>query len=633
MATNVFSLGQSFVSWLTPRSKAARTDRPNPAEEELRHVADSNNESNLKSAVNSRTGPEKDRNNGPTLPVPSHSNEFVTVDDQVALRMRRSSEISENLSPSAGADHSVSLGQPDLEDTVPVTVPDQSQSTNRITTVYPEPVMRQRHELPIVNSQLITSSRVDHKGVKISGEEGIHRPVSGIYEAPQSLDHNLVQPQLSEGYSRRNLARCREDLEPTVDVVREPQAVSWSRSIPGDIPSVIHGKPDISTSVFNSQPNVPQWQSTPWRNMVHSNGVVCEEGRFRLSSKPRLYDSATAQTHMNNIYPQDYSQYAASREPQIYSNMNNYGSFRDNETRPRCADIHPRRREKDPATFDGESTEWVDYLKHFNRVAEWNGWSYKEKAIQLAMSLKNTAQRVLSDLPEAQIRDFDMLVNALNRRFNPAERETAYRCEFRNRRRQKGETIPEFGYALRRLASKAFPTISTADRECWVVDQFINGLTSIDMRRHTQFGHPNTLDSAMALATEYESFEAVQTSGRKPPQAVSNTSVSAVTRPAAAERTSLGDDSKFMLQVTQTMQDISRQVAKLQQELAGKSKKEGRPRIESVECFRCHAKGHYQSHCPLNKSGSSQGNLGKSVYKSAPGSESEPRELSNQGKN
>ena len=110
MATNVFSLGQSFVSWLTPRSKAARTDRPNPAEEELRHVADSNNESNLKSAVNSRTGPEKDRNIGPTLIVPSHSNEFVTFDDQVALRMRRSSEISENLSPSAGADHSVSLG-------------------------------------------------------------------------------------------------------------------------------------------------------------------------------------------------------------------------------------------------------------------------------------------------------------------------------------------------------------------------------------------------------------------------------------------------------------------------------------------------------------------------------------------
>ena len=141
----------------------------------MRHVANSNNESNLKSAVNSRTGPEKDRNIGPTLPVPSHSNEFVTVDDQVALRMRRSSEISENLSQSAGADHSVSLGQPDLEDTVPVTVPDQSQSTNRITTVYPEPVMRQR--------QLITSSRVDHKGVNISGEEGIQ----GQYQASMKL--------------------------------------------------------------------------------------------------------------------------------------------------------------------------------------------------------------------------------------------------------------------------------------------------------------------------------------------------------------------------------------------------------------------------------------------------------------
>ena len=67
-------------------------------------------------------------------------------------------------------------------------------------------------------------------------------------------------------------------------------------------------------------------------------------------------------------------------------------SVRGNETRPRWADIHPRHIEKDPATFDGGSTELVDYLKHFNRVAEWNGWSYEEKAIQLAMSLKNTAQ-------------------------------------------------------------------------------------------------------------------------------------------------------------------------------------------------------------------------------------------------
>ena len=143
------------------------------------------------------------------------------------------------------------------------------------------------------------------------------------------------------------MASCREDLEPTVDVVREPQAVSWSRSIPGDIPSVIHGKPDINTSVFNSQPNIPQWQSTAWRNTVHSNGVVCEEGRFQLSMKPHLYNSVSAvcdtkaQTNMN-VYPQDYSQYGSSREPPIYSHMNNYGSFRGNETRPGCADIHLR---------------------------------------------------------------------------------------------------------------------------------------------------------------------------------------------------------------------------------------------------------------------------------------------------
>ena len=48
----------------------------------------------------------------------------------------------------------------------------------------------------------------------------------------------------------------------------------------------------------------------------------------------------------------------------------------------------------------------------------------------------------------------------------------------------------QFGYALRRLASKAFPGISLNAQEQWILDQFINGLGNAEIRKHVQFAHP-----------------------------------------------------------------------------------------------------------------------------------------------
>ena len=65
----------------------------------------------------------------------------------------------------------------------------------------------------------------------------------------------------------------------------------------------------------------------------------------------------------------------------------------------------------------------------------------------------------------------------------------------------------QYGYALQRLASKAFPTISLNAQEQWVLDQFVNGLGNSEIRKHVQFAHPRNLHEAIYLATEYECFE------------------------------------------------------------------------------------------------------------------------------
>ena len=45
-------------------------------------------------------------------------------------------------------------------------------------------------------------------------------------------------------------------------------------------------------------------------------------------------------------------------------------------------------------------------------------------------------------------------------------------------------------------------------QEQWVLDQFILGVGSVDLRRHVQFGHPRDVNAAISLAIEFEAFEA-----------------------------------------------------------------------------------------------------------------------------
>ena len=177
-----------------------------------------------------------------------------------------------------------------------------------------------------------------------------------------------------------------------------------------------------------------------------------------------------------------------------------------------------QRKERIPDTFAGVKTELKDFICHFETVARWNGWNEEEKGANLAISLRGSAQQVLRDLSEGEREDFSAILRALERRFDPGERESLKRLEFRNRQRRRDESIVEFGFALNRLVHSAYPTMSVEAKETLAIDQFIAGLPSRDLRRHVQFGHPSSVHEAIALATEFESFDA-KVDNRKPEDA------------------------------------------------------------------------------------------------------------------
>ena len=75
--------------------------------------------------------------------------------------------------------------------------------------------------------------------------------------------------------------------------------------------------------------------------------------------------------------------------------------------------------------------------------------------------------------------------------------------------------MTDYGLAPNRIASDAYPRMPPEARETIVIDQFVSGVPSKDLRRHVQFHHPSSIHEAMALASEFESFEE-SCDGREP---------------------------------------------------------------------------------------------------------------------
>ena len=82
----------------------------------------------------------------------------------------------------------------------------------------------------------------------------------------------------------------------------------------------------------------------------------------------------------------------------------------------------------EPETFDGlSSAEWAEYIIHIEQIAEWNNWSNTQKAKMLSIKLRGEAQKLLGSLSSDQYNNYETLKTTLSHRFNPQERESAYR--------------------------------------------------------------------------------------------------------------------------------------------------------------------------------------------------------------
>ena len=303
----------------------------------------------------------------------------------------------------------------------------------------------------------------------------------------------------------------------------------------------------------------------------------------------------------------------------------------------------PRRKQKEPDKYDGEKVEWQDFIVHFETVATWNGWTDLEKGLQLATCLRGKAQKVLSELKPSQKSDYHTLTSVLAERFNPPHRENVFRAMLRQRKRLPKESLMDFGCEVSRLAHKAYLKFPYEALDQVSREQFVRGLFDVDMKRYVDLQNPSSLEEAISLATQFESFDIreghspVAERGETRPSRGRSAHVQAEEQPvekkdkctneelaslreqieALIARESKAEKAlKAIAELNQVVSKLTEQVESLTKIGLAKTKSyqsnwKNRPvrsrnqnnsnSIPKGNCFGCGQPGHYRNACPKSK--------------------------------
>ena len=113
---------------------------------------------------------------------------------------------------------------------------------------------------------------------------------------------------------------------------------------------------------------------------------------------------------------------------------------------------------------------------------------------------------MLADLRHDQRTKFCSLLSALGARFEPVQQSELHRVTLKTRLRCEDETLSELGQDVNRLVRLAYPSATVDVRELLFKDYFIDALNDHELEWAVLRGKPESVDNALTLALEYESF-------------------------------------------------------------------------------------------------------------------------------
>ena len=182
-----------------------------------------------------------------------------------------------------------------------------------------------------------------------------------------------------------------------------------------------------------------RWTETPARYRGPTTSTpLYPEGSHRPAT-PALSPPNNVQPDPCNSTPAPAAHY--STPTPATANLNPYHEYLSSTPGPALANQRPstyspqnqlydissyqpnsRRKERVPEAFSEAKVKFKDWLFTFNALSRLNGWTEAEKGAQMTCLLRGNAQQVLQDLSPEDRENYQRVVEALKRRFDPEEK-------------------------------------------------------------------------------------------------------------------------------------------------------------------------------------------------------------------
>ena len=242
-----------------------------------------------------------------------------------------------------------------------------------------------------------------------------------------------------------------------------------------------------------------------------------------------------------------------------------------------------------------EEDDIVAYLTMFERLMRAYEIREDRWAFKLDSNLVGKAQQAYAALSAEDATSYDTLRKAILLRYDITEE--SYRQRFRSCKRSAGESSRELVARLDDLAMKWFKSCETMEEviDRVILEQFL-GMMQEDVRVFVKERQPKTSKEAGKIADDY--FQA-----RK--ENLHGHGDKGVNRGKSGDKS--GEKSKIKCSRCGKLGHCERD-CRVRLTTCDSEKKErydGKTKVirrdfKDVECFNCHNKGHYSSHCPRN---------------------------------
>ena len=140
-----------------------------------------------------------------------------------------------------------------------------------------------------------------------------------------------------------------------------------------------------------------------------------------------------------------------------------------------CSILHTSPHMK-PQTYNGDE-DWESYLNHFELCAKLGRWSYQDRVLYLAASLRGNAQVYYMTLMPAERSSYHTLVVKLGLRFSNARQQPMWISRLEARVRRQNESIAELGDDLRRMSQRAYSSLNSEAKEMLALNQLYKSVS------------------------------------------------------------------------------------------------------------------------------------------------------------